>query len=77
MLEYFIVAFISMPNTDQIDVKHMTNSFSSKSTCIQYLKDTPNIINDIMILAPQNTGVSFQCLDSNEVARYKLKRESI
>lgn len=77
MLEYFIVAFISMPNTDRIDIKQMTNSFNSKSACIQYIKDTPNIINDIMILAPTNTGMSFQCLDNNEVARYKLKRESI
>ena len=66
-----------MPNTDRIDIKQMTNSFSSKSACIQYLKDTPNIINDIMILAPDNTGMSFQCLDDKEVASYKLKRESI
>jgi hypothetical protein len=66
-----------MPNTDRIEIKQMTNSFNSKSACVQYLKDTPSIINDIMILAPTNTNMSFQCLDSKEVARYQLKRESI
>ena len=66
-----------MPHTERIDIKQMTNSFNSKSACVQYLKDKPNIINDIMILAPTNTGMSFQCLDSKQVARYQLKRESI
>ena len=40
-------------------------------------KQTPGIINDIMILEPSNTGMYFQCLDTDEVSRLKIKRKSI
>lgn len=77
MLEWFIVAFISMPNTDRMEIKAMQESFNSKAACVKYMKETPSIVNDIQILEPQNTGMYFQCLDSKEVARYKLKLQSI
>ena len=77
MLEWFVVAFISMPNTTDIEIKQMQQIFKSRSACVKYMKDTPEIVNDIMKLNPTNTGMYFQCLDTNEVARYKVKRESI
>ena len=77
MLEWFIVAFISMPNTDRIELKLMEKSFDSKAACVKYMKETPSIVNDIQILEPQNTGMYVQCLDSKEVARYKVKQRSI
>ena len=77
MLEWFIVAFISMPNTDRIEVKAMQESFNSKAACMKYMKETPSIVNDIQILEPRNTGMWFQCLDKNSVAQFKIKRRSI
>ncbi len=77
MLEWFIIAFISMPNTDRIEIKQMQESFNNKDACVKYIKETPGIINDIMILEPTNTGMYFQCLDTKEVARYKIKRQAI
>jgi hypothetical protein len=77
MLEWFIVAFISMPNTDQLEIKQMEKSFISKDVCVKYLQETPGIINDIMILEPTNTGMWFECLDTNVVSRLKVKRKSI
>ena len=77
MLEWFIVAFISMPNTDRIEIKLMQESFSSEVACIKYMRETPGIVNDIMIIEPSNTGMYFQCLDTESVARYKVKRKSI
>ena len=77
MIEWFIVAFISMPNTDRIEIKQMQESFISKDACVKYMAETPGIINDIMILEPTNTGMYVQCLDTNVVSRYKLKRKAI
>ena len=76
MLEWFIVAFISMPN-DRIEIKLMQESFTSKVACIKYMRETPGIVNDIMIIEPSNTGMYFQCLDTKSIARYKVKRKSI
>ena len=77
MIEWFIVAFISLPNTDQIEIKQMQESFISKDACVKYMAQTPGIINDIMILEPTNTGMYFQCLDTNVVSRLQIKRKSI
>lgn len=77
MLEWFIVAFISMPNTDRIEIKLMQQSFTNEAACIKYMRETPGIVNDIQILEPRNTGMYFQCLDNEAVARYKVKRKSI
>ena len=77
MIEWFIVAFISLPNTDRIEIKAMQESFISKDACVKYMEQTPGIIDDIMILEPSNTGMYFQCLDTDEVSRLKIKRKSI
>lgn len=77
MIEWFIVAFISLPNTDRIEIKQMQESFINKDACVKYMEETPGIINDIMILEPSNTGMYFQCLDTDEVSRLKIKRKSI
>lgn len=77
MIEWFIIAFISMPNTDRIEIKQMQESFINKDACVKYMEETPGIINDIMILEPSNTGMYFQCLDTDEVSRLKIKRKSI
>tara|TARA_Y100000996_G_C21993698_1_gene425687 strand:- start:194 stop:427 length:234 start_codon:yes stop_codon:yes gene_type:complete len=77
MIEWFIVAFVSMPNTDRIEIKLMQESFNSKPACIRYLRDTPEIINDIQILEPTNTGMRFKCLDTKQVEYYKVKRKAI
>ena len=77
MIEWFIVAFISLPNTDRIEIKQMQESFINKDACVKYMEETPGIINDIMILEPSNTGMYFQCLDTDEVSRLKIKRKLI
>jgi len=77
MIEWFIIAFISMPNTDRIEIKQMQESFINKDACVKYMQATPGIINDIMILEPTNTGMYFQCLDTDVVSRLKIKRKSI
>ena len=55
----------------------MQESFNSKPACIRYLRDTPEIINDIQILEPTNTGMRFKCLDTKQVEYYKVKRKAI
>ena len=55
----------------------MQESFTSEVACIKYMRETPGIVNDIMIIEPSNTGMYFQCLDTESVARYKVKRKSI
>lgn len=77
MLEWFIVAFISMPHTDRIEIKQMQESFTSKDACVKYMKNTPGIINDIMILEPKNTGMWFECLNTKEVSRLQIKQKLI
>ena len=66
-----------MPNTDRIEIKLMQQSFTNEVACIKYMRETPGIVNDIQILEPRNTGMYFQCLDNEAVARYKVKRKSI
>ena len=66
-----------MPNTDRIEIKLMQQSFTKETACIKYMRETPGIVNDIQILEPRNTGMYFQCLDNEAVARYKVKRKSI
>jgi len=76
LLEWFVVAFISMPSNG-IEIKQMQQIFESKTACVKYMKDTPEIINDIMKMNPNNTGMYFQCLNTNEIAQHQIKRESI
>lgn len=73
MIEWFIVAFISMPNTDKLRVELMQNPFATRPACVQYLTDHPDIINDIQKIAPKNTGMRFQCLDTNQVIAFKKR----
>ena len=73
MLEWFVVAFISMPN-DRLDIQKMQRSFTTREACVKYLTDTPEIINDIQAIRPRNTGMKFRCLDTNEVEEYQRKR---
>ena len=65
-----------MPN-DRIEIKLLQESFDNKASCVKYMRETPGIVNDIMIIEPSNTGMYFQCLDTESVARYKVKRKSI
>lgn len=65
-----------MPN-DQVDIQKMQRSFATRETCVKYLKDTPEIINDIQLIRPTNTGMRFRCLDTNEVEIYERKRLEI
>jgi len=60
-----------------IEIKQMQQIFESKTACVKYMKDTPEIINDIMKMNPNNTGMYFQCLNTNEIAQHQIKRESI
>lgn len=76
-MEWFIVAFISFAGTDQVKIKLMQEGFSNKPACVQYLKDTPEVVNDIMKMEPNNIGMSFTCLDRDQVAYYKVKRQAI
>ena len=55
----------------------MQESFDNKASCVKYMQETPEIINDIQKLEPRNTGMYFQCLDKNTIVEYKVKRKSI
>lgn len=77
LLEWFIVAFVSFADTDKVKIKLMQEGFESRPACIYYLQNTPSVINDIQKMEPNNTGMWFQCLDKDDVARYEIKRESI
>ena len=76
MLEWFVVAFISMPSNG-VEIKLLQESFDNKASCVKYMRETPGIINDIQKLEPRNTGMYFQCLDKNTIVEYKVKRKSI
>jgi len=77
LLEWFIVAFISFPNTDRIEVQLMQDSFKTRPACIQYLTENPSVINDIQTIAPTNNGMMFQCLDTDQVMYYRTKKQEI
>jgi len=76
LLEWFIIAFISMPN-DRLDIQKMQRSFPTRESCVKYLKDTPEVINDIQLIRPTNTGMKFQCLNTEQVEVYERKRLEI
>ena len=59
-----------MPN-DKLDIQKMQRSFPTRESCVQYLKDTPSVINDIQLIRPTNTGMKFQCLNTEQVEIYK------
>jgi len=65
-----------MPN-DKLDIQKMQRSFSTRESCVQYLKDTPGVINDIQLIRPTNTGMKFQCLNTEQVEIYERKRLEI
>jgi len=65
-----------MPS-NSVEIKLMQESFNNKASCVKYMQETPEIINDIQKLEPRNTGMYFQCLDKNTIVEYKVKRKSI
>ena len=65
-----------MPN-DRLDIKKMQRSFPTRESCVKYLKDTPEVINDIQLIRPTNTGMKFQCLNTEQVEVYERKRLEI
>lgn len=65
-----------MPN-DKVELQKMQRSFPTRVSCVKYLQDTPEIINDIQNMRPTNTGMRFRCLDTNEVEVYEQKRLEI
>lgn len=58
-------------------IKLMQEGFSTEPACVQYLKTTPSVVQDIMKMEPSNSGMYFQCLDRDEVRTYQIKRRSI
>ena len=77
MVEWFIIALVSFAHTDKIEIKQMTNMFPTQEACKQYLRDTPDIVNDILKLEPNNNGISFVCVDQKEIKRLSAKRKSV
>ena len=77
MLEWFIVAFIQMPNSINTDIMKMQRSFTSRTACVKYLKETPEVINDIAEFRPTNTGMRFECLDTDEIVKLGKKKIGI
>jgi hypothetical protein len=65
-----------MPN-DKLDIQKMQRSFPTRKSCVKYLKDTPEVINDIQLIRPTNTGMKFQCLNTEQVEVYERKRLEI
>ena len=72
-----MVAFIEMPNSVNTDIMKMQKSFTSRSACIKYLKETPEVINDIAEFRPTNIGVRFQCLSTIEIVKLGKKKIGI
>ena len=77
MIEWFIIALVYFPNTERIEVKQMTNSFTGKQECLYYIEDTPELVDDIQIIEPNNNGISFMCVTQDEINGLKVKRQSI
>lgn len=65
------------PNTDRIEVKQMMDSFTGKQECLYYIDDTPELINDVQLMEPNNNGMSFMCVTQDEIKGLKVKRQSI
>ena len=55
----------------------MTNSFTGKQECLYYIEDTPELINDIQLIEPNNNGISFMCVTQDEIKQLKIKRKSV
>jgi|TARA_B110000240_G_scaffold36051_1_gene39413 hypothetical protein len=77
VIEWFIIALVYFPNTERIEVKQMTNSFTGKQECLYYIEDTPELINDIQLIEPNNNGISFMCVTQDEIKQLKIKRKSV
>ena len=77
MIEWFIIALVYFPNTERIEVKQMTNSFTGKQECLYYIEDTPELVDDIQIIEPNNNGISFMCVTQDEIKQLKIKRKSV
>ena len=65
------------PNTERIEVKQLMDSFTGKQECLYYIEDTPQLVNDVQIMEPNNNGVSFMCVTQDEIKRLKIKRKSV
>jgi len=68
---------VYFPNTERIEVKQMTDSFTGKQECLYYIDDTPELIIDIQLMEPRNNGISFMCVTQDEINGLKVKRQSI
>jgi len=77
VIEWFIIALVYFPNTERIEVKQMMDSFTGKQECLYYIEDTPELVNDVQIMEPNNNGVSFMCVTQDEIKRLKIKRKSV
>ena len=77
MIEWFIIALVYFPNTERIEVKQMMDSFTGKQECLYYIEDTPELVNDVQIMEPNNNGVSFMCVTQDEIKRLKIKQKSV
>ena len=52
-------------------------SFTGKQECLYYIEDTPQLVNDVQIMEPNNNGVSFMCVTQDEIKRLKIKQKSV
>ena len=77
MIEWFIIALVYFPNTERIEVKQMTNSFTGKQECLYYIEDTPELVDDIQIIEPNNNGISFMCVTQDQIKNLQIKRKYI
>jgi len=68
---------VYFPNTERIEVKQMMESFTGKQECLYYIEDTPQLVNDVQIMEPNNNGVSFMCVTQDEIKRLKIKQKSV
>lgn len=53
------------------------DSFTGKQECLYYIDDTPELINDVQLMEPNNNGMSFMCVTQDEIKGLKVKRQSI
>jgi hypothetical protein len=68
---------VYFPNTERIEVKQLMDSFTGKQECLYYIEDTPELVDDIQIIEPNNNGISFMCVTQDEIKQLKIKRKSI
>ena len=68
MIEWFIIAMVYFKDTERVEIKRMEKPFVSQQKCKDYLRSTPDIVNDILKLEPSAIGASFKLESLNAIA---------